>query len=321
MPNHITNILYFSNRGEEILEFIKGDEVEQDIDFNKIIPMPKSLKITAGTSTDNGKAIILYKEYGITKNLDEMMDYFWVKEGINKDNPKNKYEWLCDALKDSADLEEGRIAIENEKKYGYESWYGWACDNWGTKWNAYSSIVGDNSIQFQTAWSCPFPIISKLAKLFPDVTITVKFADEDCGSNCGEFDIFYENGELKENLKFEGDGGVISQAFAYHVYDGGDGDDGELDLTPVFINYLENYCYKGEFNDDGKNFLNYIKDYQKELIESLKTRGEELDDEILRAVIKLCVKEEAYEIASVVQDILSGHRREKIERILNESSE
>lgn len=312
MPNHITNILYFSNRGEEILEFIKGDE--QDIDFDKIIPMPKSLKITAGTSTDNGKAIILYKEYGITKDLDEMMDYTWVREKMAIDNPENKYDWLCEHLKKSANLEEGRMAIENKKLYGHESWYEWSCANWGTKWNAYNSIVGDNSIQFQTAWSCPLPIIYKLAELFPDVIITVKFADEDCGSNCGEFDIVYENGELKENLKFEGDGGVISQAFAYHVYDGGDG---ELDLTPVFINYLENYCYKGEFDDDGKNFLNYIKDYQKELIEALETRGEELDDEILRAVIKLCVKEEAYEIAAVVQNILSGHRIEKIERILN----
>jgi len=46
------------------------------------------------------------------------------------------------------------------KKYGYSDWYGWACDNWGTKWDISEFygvyIQGDTiSFAFSSAWSPP----------------------------------------------------------------------------------------------------------------------------------------------------------------------
>ena len=46
------------------------------------------------------------------------------------------------------------------KKYGYSDWYGWATDNWGTKWdiNEFYGVDrnGDTiSFSFQSAWSPP----------------------------------------------------------------------------------------------------------------------------------------------------------------------
>ena len=73
-------------------------------------------------------------------------------------------------------------------RYGYPSWYEWNCDKWGTKWNAYeinTDGASDNFIEFETAWSAPFPIIERLAECFPNVGIRHLWADEDTGSNCG----------------------------------------------------------------------------------------------------------------------------------------
>ena len=56
MPNHITNILKFEGDSEQVhamLDKIKSDELGLgSIDFNKIIPMPESLNIEAGSRTD-----------------------------------------------------------------------------------------------------------------------------------------------------------------------------------------------------------------------------------------------------------------------------
>lgn len=58
MPNHVVN--HISLRGDpkkirEMLETIKSDELGiGSVDFNKIIPMPESLNIEAGSRTDRG---------------------------------------------------------------------------------------------------------------------------------------------------------------------------------------------------------------------------------------------------------------------------
>jgi len=50
---------------------------------------------------------------------------------------------------------------------GRPNWYEWQCDNWGTKWNAYEQSFEDTGygvlqVQFDTAWSPPYPIIEAL---------------------------------------------------------------------------------------------------------------------------------------------------------------
>jgi len=60
---------------------------------------------------------------------------------------------------------------------------------WGTKWNACESTADpdDGRCQFETAWSCPTGVLVKVSERFPDDAITVTYADEDIGSNCGTF--------------------------------------------------------------------------------------------------------------------------------------
>lgn len=94
----------------------------------------------------------------------------------------------------------GRIRYENTQKYGAADWYDWRCSNWGTKWNAFDTIVDWNArtISFHTAWSCPTPIIKILSEWYPDVEFTWIFADEDCGSNSGQYT--FSDGSLREDL-------------------------------------------------------------------------------------------------------------------------
>lgn len=78
-----------------------------------------------------------------------------------------------------------------------DNWYDWRCENWGTKWNACNeptlettdNVDGDMIavIRFETAWATPSKLIEKLSAMFPTVNISVKYADEDAGYNCGVY--------------------------------------------------------------------------------------------------------------------------------------
>lgn len=75
-------------------------------------------------------------------------------------------------------------------------WYDWSIENWGTKWNCYEMEHDHYGFQFWTAWSTPEAVFRALSAQFPDVTITVKFADEDTGGgNCGTYVL--EGGDIQ----------------------------------------------------------------------------------------------------------------------------
>ena len=52
---------------------------EEQFDVNKVIPMPESLNIPCGTSTDNAIDILEY-EMGNKSKIKEMLEWSWVKE-------------------------------------------------------------------------------------------------------------------------------------------------------------------------------------------------------------------------------------------------
>jgi hypothetical protein len=66
MPNWVRNKVSFEGLSDKIksmLDSIKSVNGNGDInfiDFDKIIPMPESLKIESGTSTDTGIALVKY---------------------------------------------------------------------------------------------------------------------------------------------------------------------------------------------------------------------------------------------------------------------
>jgi len=92
---------------------------------------------------------------------------------------------MPDVLKDST--ADGNTNAELVSITGYSDWYDWCCDNWGTKWGAYDTILTDDGkLLFQTAWSTAPNVFAKLSELFPEVKMVIDYADEDIGSNVGQ---------------------------------------------------------------------------------------------------------------------------------------
>ena len=87
--------------------------------------------------------------------------------------------------------------ISNKVLYGATTWYDWCCNNWGTKWNAYSNEQEDeDTISFETAWCNPEPVMLKLSEMYPEAIIEHWWADEDMGSNDGYR--VYQGGKIIE---------------------------------------------------------------------------------------------------------------------------
>ena len=208
MANNVTNRLSFKGDKAiiaELLEKIKSDDeaikVSRTIDFNKIIPMPASLDMTAGFEENNAikaylKAVCPFDDTNVcgTHQLDKAT-YVKTLIELNTNNPLAEYS-MENILKydltttDSTELiRKGEIYVNNLLQYGATTWYDWCRNNWGTKWNAYgfSEADDDDTIIFETAWNNVAPVIEKLSEMYPDITIDYSWADEDFGYNVGSF--------------------------------------------------------------------------------------------------------------------------------------
>lgn len=111
---------------------------------------------------------------------------------------------------------------ENEKKYGYRSWYDFAINKWGTKWDNCGVSVSGGVIEFETAWCIPEGIYLKISQTIP---ILVAYADEDIGSNCGVLE--FRDGSSEE-VPIIGTPEQIANAVWGYSYDG----DGLGDKSP-----------------------------------------------------------------------------------------
>lgn len=205
MPNWVRNELTinFSNDAQKEAYFKIVGDPGYNLDFNKIIPMPKELEIEDGSRMSDGlKCVELYAdpnyplsdphipkmtqdEYDaiINHQNNSMPVALGLRKRISADDVNVRVlevnairESIAVYEKDPAKADErwtemlelGWQAARNILNYGSPSWYNWAITNWGTKWNVASDegeIQPDGSIYFDTAWSAPMPIINKLADM------------------------------------------------------------------------------------------------------------------------------------------------------------
>jgi hypothetical protein len=199
MPNWCESILVI--KGEENLlkafaMFAKTGKTKKELmllDAQRFIPRPESLDITSGTSTDHGIAVIQAEEHGNWKEIDRMLTFEWAKGWTRK-------KMITHLKKKNANgMKEGRMALDNIKKYGCPTWYDWNCKNWGTKWNFRDVTVsrpdfheGELGYTFSTAWSPPLPVIAKMSEMFPDLEFTIEYREEG---------LFYEGKLVIKNNK------------------------------------------------------------------------------------------------------------------------
>lgn len=241
MPNHVLNRITpdcDEKKRREIMEAVKNDEAGiVSIDFQKIIPMPESLNIESGSNTR--KALGLYQMY-LKANESAMAE--GRKEELEKHVSSLEIEYP-----DAARLFAlGKQYYENTQKYGSPTWYEWAPQNWGTKWNAYdfenvSNKDSVDSMTFHTAWSAAIPVLKKLSAMYPDASFQFEWADEDIGYNLGSMTV--HNGEVTES--YLPAGGTLE---AYKLYESITGESLE-DIGFVYNEKTENFEWPDEIPD------------------------------------------------------------------------
>lgn len=88
------------------------------------------------------------------------------------------------------------LSFEDMKEHPL-NWYSWRLDNWGTKWNASDSNIGQVGsgqlqVWFNTAWAPAVPVTLALSKQYPNVRIEHKYIEEG-NDYCGVLEL--QNGE------------------------------------------------------------------------------------------------------------------------------
>jgi hypothetical protein len=157
MPNWTSTTINANGQEEEIAAFLAGirSESEPVFDFATLIPMPELLRHTcSGRRTIEGKAV---ESWYVIDPANPYSD-----EGVRLFTPE----------------EEAELA-----RIGAKIWYDWACNNWGTKWNACRAEIteryaGTVAIRFETAWAAPIPIFEALMERFPSISFEFVWQNE-----------------------------------------------------------------------------------------------------------------------------------------------
>ena len=227
MPNWVRNRVKIEGNFNIIKERLCGEEDYEgnynEFDFNKIIPRPKTLNLTSGGNdiiamqyainkkTSQEKLEIeellktkktsfygnyynkIYRKKETEKEIEETRSRFENKTLKGEETDFEIIDYKSLGVESFEDL--GNLYLNNIIQYGCDSWYDWCIKNWGTKWNSSNAcIVDDNTYEFETAWSTPYEVLVALSKQYPNSEISVDYADENIGNNCGSYVL--KNGEL-----------------------------------------------------------------------------------------------------------------------------
>lgn len=163
MANWVLNQIYADkttiNKIKELV-VIKDEKGKLIVDFNKLIPMPEDLNITAPSWY-----ISTIGENSVQKTLEPIL-----KEIYKGNSQITQDQFVCLSMKRLTN-----ICVKNDllmrmikgyyniQRYGFPDWYDWCCHNWGCKWNACDSEVSEEEISFETPWSPSMKIFEELA--------------------------------------------------------------------------------------------------------------------------------------------------------------
>lgn len=262
MPNHITNEVTFLGSTERIKELRAMCKTDKSpFSFQAFHPMPDEL---IGTSSP---AKIVTKQ--------ELQE--WKDKSAKGELSKWEKDYRPITKNESADM---------ISKYGADNWYNWQIENWGTKWDCYDhrGEGDDGFIIFETAWSTPINAMVKLSELFEDITIEVKYADEDFGSNVGTYTL--QNGEIVEIYKPEYGKDSIKLA---------------MDILGDMSYWIEDKLCE-DIQDDTE-----LDDFQGWLVEIAHEEGNLLNEyavPILNKLLELAVKDEQFERAGQIKQMM-----------------
>ncbi|MHB8368102.1 MAG: DUF1281 family ferredoxin-like fold protein [Leptospirales bacterium] len=143
-------------------------------DFDSIIPMPPDLKVECSSRGEEGWTIL----YGTPADREKVL------EGLGlSDIPAGEIEKALSERYPEA-LALGRLYQENIRKYGHATWYSWAVDHWGRKWNASCDFQAESPVSHQNGcltlsfWTPdepPLPVVAALSAAYPKCRIRLTY--------------------------------------------------------------------------------------------------------------------------------------------------
>lgn len=241
MPNWAYQEIHCKNKEdlEKIRNAFSKDPSNNyaDIDFNKIIPMPKSIKLTSSPSDFKAAAFFLMPDEilpleeiklkidefaktlknPIHKTLNNMTikDLIDIKADkrhkeiilsrINKPDYEiieNQFRRYCEEFNLEPTIENyGKQMLYNYMMYGTCDWYSWSNINWDTKWNASDTVWSEQSVYFRTAWNASQTIPMEISKQL-NIPLFVEWAEEQYTEYGGIFEI--NNGEIIDIEDYDG---------------------------------------------------------------------------------------------------------------------
>lgn len=162
MPNWCHNRVTLSGDAEDLLKLksVIGSD-DNPLDFDKIMPMPESLSIEAGSKELGYRAV-----YGDWQGL---LNYSWIAEH----HIQTREELINFFRRKYPDyLEAAEVYKKNMDEYGHLNWYSWRLANWGTKWpiGPDDLVIVCNEddfmqLEFDTAWSPADGIHEKIQEI------------------------------------------------------------------------------------------------------------------------------------------------------------
>lgn len=203
MPNHTTTILEVRGKSKKdvkaFVDAIKtGKKIERgflekelidEYDFERLFPMPEELRGTISPTK-----IVSQEEY----------------------DKAVKAKKVAEAAEENADPFIRTLPITQEMsdrfraEYGYDNWYDWMCENYGTKWGMYDVEFGGFDTRglvakffYSTAWSPASQYFLHVSKQFPTLTFQHFYADEGGGFLGHET---FKNGKCVEQTELDWDG-------------------------------------------------------------------------------------------------------------------
>lgn len=210
MPNYVSNHVTFIGESEHLEQLkTKLFTIKQQpehchstdtlfmVDFNKLIPMPKSLNLPDSSILENScnlltlnrqlRFIALEKELG-----EQEMTHYCQQLSPFLNIDRATLNQVIDLLESNQTLQTncglnlklGETALINEHLFGYRTRSEWCLMNWGTKANAITQSIGD--ITNEARWSVAFDTVESVPELYfealsaacPEIFITVRYADE-----------------------------------------------------------------------------------------------------------------------------------------------
>lgn len=196
MPNHVTHRLKIiapdRMQLDEFLAAIRPDTpVRQDclhLDFNRLVPMPESVRRTESPALVNIGLIVIGREDLLPEDVlsgRSMLDVFLGHPSI-RDKGIETAEQLRPLLEQHypETAEAGRNAAIAHEETGHVNWQSWSMANWGTRRNACSqslAIIGESEaeIRFDTTFSVPEPVFRAIAGRFPQIRLQGIAHDEE----------------------------------------------------------------------------------------------------------------------------------------------